>query len=156
MYLWRGWKDWVTLRWFICRESEKPVCQVSKFFSKGETQHAYIHTNAHTTYIHTYAHTHIHTHWSWEICVCRISLKANMNGEIEIGTSTEMAFMTNYWKDLPIHLLGMYACIYAHTALYEYSRNLNWNGLYENQWKDLSIHLLGMYACIYAHINVWI
>jgi len=30
----------------------------------------------------------------------RILLKANMNGELEVGVTSDMAFMTNYWKDL--------------------------------------------------------
>mmetsp|Transcript_61781 Transcript_61781/g.148671 ORF Transcript_61781/g.148671 Transcript_61781/m.148671 type:complete len:289 (-) Transcript_61781:256-1122(-) len=31
----------------------------------------------------------------------RILLKGNMNGELEIGVATDMAFMTTFWKDLP-------------------------------------------------------
>lgn len=30
----------------------------------------------------------------------RIEMKANMAGELQLGTATEFGFMTNYWKDL--------------------------------------------------------
>lgn len=36
----------------------------------------------------------------------RILLKANMNGEFEMGVTTDMAFMTNYWKDLAAPTVG--------------------------------------------------
>jgi len=31
----------------------------------------------------------------------RILLRGNMNGELEIGVTTDMVFMSNFWKDLP-------------------------------------------------------
>jgi len=48
----------------------------------------------------------------------RIFIKANMNGELEIGASTEMAFMNNYWKDQPIAPnMGVYIHIFQYVCV---------------------------------------